>query len=138
MNYTINLLVAFSNIVGIFPLLKVFNKNNIFETILIGLMIIASFLMHISETKHNLPGFLFTKHSYKLLWFDRIMAYICSAYIIYKIVYNIHILNQLVFEIFAGLFSLFISEVCVKEPLSFMFFHIIWHFIAYDILYKIL
>ena len=54
----INIIVTSNNIVGIIPILTACKYGNCFEILLISGSVLASIMMHISETKHNLPGTL--------------------------------------------------------------------------------
>lgn len=58
----VNLIVTISNIFGLIPLCESINEKY-FEVTLITQVTVASILMHISETKHNLPGVYFVSYS---------------------------------------------------------------------------
>jgi hypothetical protein len=92
----INIIVASSNIVGVYGLIKysIFSK----PWYIVFSAMLASFLMHISETKHNLPGVLFVKYSYLLLWLDRIVAISTSLYVIPVLTKNSYVgPNRIIF-----------------------------------------
>ena len=156
----INLVVALSNVFGLWPLYtSYYNTDRFFyyEPHLIFVMIIATFLMHISERKHNLPGLLFGNYSNYLLWFDRIMAWIMSFYVFLIVIDTVLLImsndgtkglyNNLsgfglvFFDISMALASLHLSERIEPNYNSqewFAFWHIIWHYLAYDILYRVI
>jgi hypothetical protein len=68
----INLIVSSSNIYGILPIWY----SSGYYRLWICSVVIASTLMHLSETKHGLPGiYPFNIYSNEFLWYDRIMAY---------------------------------------------------------------
>lgn len=144
----INLIVASSNLFGLWPLYKSYygNHQKLFdhEPLLILIMIIASFLMHISERKHNLPGLLFGDHCNWFLWFDRIMAWTLSLYVgLYLCIIGYVFVHRIAFglvflKMFIGLQCLYASEH-IEPPYYpqewFALWHIVWHYFAYDILF---
>ena len=136
----VNFIVTISNLWGLYPLFKSLSQSHYCESLLIFLTVLASFLMHISETKHQLPGLYFINYSYPLLWFDRIMAVTSSIYVFTKIWTNWFILfqNYLLFKIILGLSLNYVSERKSILYWDFMFSHVIWHLIAYQILYDII
>lgn len=77
------LTITISNIFGIIPLYTLFNLQRYYGFTLVLLAVIASCFMHISETKHHLPGLLFKTHSNLLLNVDRFFAVITATYGIY-------------------------------------------------------
>jgi len=86
----------------------------------------ASFMMHLSETKHGLPGII--GHSNIFLWADRAVA---VGSIIYALNYTISRPITLI-----GLVCMSISEYR-RTPLPvFIMFHTIWHCCIYYILYS--
>jgi hypothetical protein len=98
-------------------------------------MIIASILMHLSETKHGLIGIHpFNKYSRIFLWFDRIMAYICSLHVLYIMYYKWNSLtNDFILWGLFGLLMQMVSEIIVtNQELPLIITHCIWHYVAYD------
>lgn len=130
----VNFIVALSNIFGViyFPTRY---------TGIATLMITASTLMHLSEVKHGLPGMTpFNQYSYIFLWWDRIMAYICTVIVSYEIYARYKMLptHLIPYGIF-GLFCNFISEVIITDQhYLFVIFHSIWHHVAYHTFYLVL
>lgn len=131
----INIVVALSNVYG----LQIFETNISFYHKLIYLLtIIFSSLMHLSERKHKLNGVkYFNKYSNLFLWLDRIFAYIATILVLIELYYNINKLYNILNYAIIGLVSLFISENIAKSKLIFMIFHIIWHIMAYHIIYLV-
>jgi hypothetical protein len=133
----VNILVALSNFIGFY-----FSNS-----ILICFPIFASFLYHLAEIKHELPGiYPLNKYSGILLNIDRLFA-IIGFLIVLK---NFDKIN-LKLGIF-GLLCLMISERDViytnltgnylkmfkVSHFDFLIFHCIWHVVAYYILASVL
>lgn len=130
----INLIVASSNLYG-FTLFE--HIENIYIKAYLLFIIFCSSLMHLSETKHNLPGiYPFNKYSQFFLNLDRIVAISAIYYCMYKYI-SIFKCNDILINAIVGISSLYISENRVKNQLLFAFFHSIWHIQAYYILYKL-
>lgn len=128
-----NFLVAFSNIFGLITLYDSYPSGNIFGTILLLLAVISSILMHISETKHNLPGIMFVKYSSQLLWIERIVSCISAVYIAFVIFNKSLFTYDLLFDILMGLSLNFVSENVVNKQIDFILFHSLWHYYAFKI-----
>jgi len=131
----VNIIVTSSNICGMIPLMISFQKGNMFEVVLIGVTILASVLMHLSETKHKLPGLYFQTYCNEFLWFDRIMAVLSSLYIFYNLV-NFHaslLTSWFVTKVIIGLSFNFLSERVFTGPIIFMILHSGWHCLAFSI-----
>lgn len=62
-------------------------KNNKLDIIIIGTATFASFLMHISETKHELPDIILQSYCNHFLWIDRFAAVTVGLYF-FKKFYN--------------------------------------------------
>lgn len=135
-----NFIVTISNIFGLLPIYKSFNNlpRSSLELFLIIIAVIASILMHISETKHNLPGIYLSKYSNYMLYFDRITAYLLVFYMIYKLIHNsLIITGLLILKIITGLLCAIGSEITNNEQ-EYVFLHCIWHFFAYKIIYELI
>lgn len=134
----INLIVALSNIFGVIPALYMLNKQ-LWISILFFNMTLASVLMHLSETKHGLPGiYPFNKYSGFFLNLDRVMA-IGSALImiflvVYYEVYNVCIFGYVMVGVLLGWYS---ERVC-ESKIMFMVSHGLWHMIAFTSSYYVL
>lgn len=146
----VNIIVALSNIVGFYYIIN-YDLNN-FKKIAIIMPLCASIIYHLSETKHNLPGiFPLNKHSNILLNIDRFFAIISFIIALCNII-KLSPLNKKKYLIFGiiGLLCLSISErdIIYKNLniysnftvniYEFLFFHSIWHFIAFTLLAKII
>lgn len=103
------------------------------ERALILAAVIASSLMHISETKHKLPGVApFRRLSAEFLWLDRGMVLIAAGYYAHKMLS--HGLPIPWFPLTVGSFCLFLSEWMEYGPLWFAVTHCAWHACAYMIM----
>lgn len=146
----VNLIVSVSNLIGLIPFIKVCNRkkppkwkqdnrSKWIEVPLIGSTILASTLMHLTETKHNLPGLFLQKYSNHFLWLDRITAISSGAYLCYRLYKKRKLLNlQLVSKAVVGLTCVILSETVVTNPIAFMILHSLWHGFAYSIMDDVL
>lgn len=143
----INIFVAFTNFIG---LLFINNKLSYVQLIILLCPIIASCLYHLSETKHNLYGiYPLNKYTNELLIIDRFFAIVSFIIIIIKLftcrVFKFINLKKLIKLIIIGTISLIISERdiiyqklniyndFVVNKFVFLFFHSIWHIVAFTI-----
>ena len=130
----INLILAASNLYGLKPMYKSLVFGRYWEALFISTAMLASTLMHISETKHDLPGMFLVEYSYQLLWFDRIVAYSSALYLLNRF----HLIsNCLLFKILIALFINLVSEMS-KNQITFMIYHLVWHLMAYQIWYELI
>lgn len=135
----INLVVAFSNLYGLF-LLRNFDIKSLFHLCTIS----SSFLMHISETKHNLNGiYPFNKYSLIFLNLDRFFAYSEILFVLFNLYFDPDLIQKIIIKTFIGLLCLFLSEnIEIIVPNSskkikkyfFAVLHGCWHIFAYNIL----
>lgn len=139
-NSNFNLVTSLSNVFGLVLLSKaVFSTGNYIDIAVSGLTVLASTLMHLSETKHGLPGYCLVKYSNRLLWFDRIIAYFAGSYAVKKIYYRPEYLTRnFIISGIIGLASLFVSENYFKNNYYIALSHSIWHFCAYKCLNHVL
>lgn len=99
---------------------------------------ISSFLMHISERKHGLPGFSLIKYSSELLWLDRftcILVFITSLIVLKTDIP----LSTMRLALFGGALNA-ISEIYAVTPERFYLFyitHILWHMIAFNLFLEV-
>lgn len=152
----VNLVVSLSNIFG---LINISNELSFGMKLLILNVVFASFLMHMSETKHNLKGiYPFNIYSSAFLWYDRIIAYLASLVIIYKIhndfiihfgYYNYNSIIQYIFYStntlfhqikYYGIVSLIVLGISENinwiGQYGFMITHSLWHILAFTIMNK--
>lgn len=129
---TINFIVAFTNIVAIYPFLLDINCFSLFQRLLVITMTIASCLMHLSERKHKLNGiYPFNLFSWHFLQFDRVMAVLCTLYILFQLGFNHASINW--FIAISGLILNGISELF--DGYLFVATHSVWHFCAFSTLF---
>ena len=135
----INIIVALTNIAAI-PAI-IYSKDALTQAILIGAMI-ASFLMHISETKHTLPGiYPFNVYANTFLWCDRIMAVITVSYLLI-VLYSSAPIDE-IYEIVSLAIEahvwLVLSEsfVARNNVTVFAITHSLWHIEAFRIAYHV-
>ena len=135
-----NLIVAFSNLIGLYYVYDVPPGENNKYFILFPML--ASFFYHLAETKHQLPGiYPFNLYTKELLWCDRFFAVVSAVIVFYKMSYQTMSYTFWIVGI-VGLFCLLFSEIDVvrakvksREPIvskiNFVISHCIWHFSAF-------
>lgn len=127
----INWIVTLSNLSACRLLYSTWNTK---VSPLVILVVLASTLMHASETKHSLPGICLVKHSNHLLWFDRIMAVTSGGYVAYlvfnnpRLIFKDHLLEKAVI----GLLLNGVSEL--TNGMTFAITHSLWHALAFEVL----
>jgi len=142
----INYLVTTSNIFALIPIIRLLSEKAHGKAFFVSVTALSSFLMHLSETKHRLPGIAWQRFGYYFIWLDRIMATICGLFIGYDLFvdykkshsiigYKSIMTRLLLIKIIFGLSCNALSERF--DPIAnnhslFAFFHIIWHYLAYD------
>ncbi len=141
MNYLPNILVALSNLYFYF-LVKDKNINPV-----LYFPMIASFVYHLAETRHKLPGILLlNKYDSYILVFDRIGAAISSLFIVYKLYYYTMLLTfDFIFtsvfgfaclvysdrDIFAKIIFNSNNDKIIVSHTEYTITHIIWHLCAF-------
>jgi hypothetical protein len=130
MSLAINFFAALSNIVFGYP--AYCYATTTFQRMLTTTMICASFLMHISEVKHGLHGvYPFNKWSWWFLQLDRVMAIVCTVYVLfYALIVGVET-NWIVG--IGGLLCMGCSEFFV-DGWWFGILHALWHGCAFYIL----
>lgn len=148
--------VTLSNLVGVLPLYQAVGKLAAgmaydayipitwwIELILLFLSIVASILMHMSETKHGLNGVLingkpFTNYSMEFLWMDRFAALFLGGYVAIEIWRGTYHLTRAILVVgVVGLVAMFVSENIARTPVQFAMTHSLWHAIAYMTLWTL-
>lgn len=125
----VNWIVSLSNYVFGLPVLYAARQPH--QVLLVTMTIAASFLMHISETKHGLPGvYPFNQWSWYFLQFDRVMAIASGGYVLYKTG-----IMQLPMATI-GFVILALSERVERGHAWFAVTHILWHACAFYMLYN--
>lgn len=137
-----NVALAASNLAG-GPLLLV--AHTAYVAWLVRLMLLASFLMHVSERKHALPGvWPFNQYSSAFLWLDRVMALVCGvfgahrAYLLWYAAGASPYLLATLAGFSLGLAALYVSEHHCRTHAQFVAWHGAWHVLAYWSLYRVL
>lgn len=130
----INVIVAASNWIFGYTLLRIAKGRDYW---LVLAMIMASTLMHISETKHRLPGiYPFNLYAWHFLQLDQWLSYFMMVYgAIYFLFSSMETPWML---ILLGVLSLNIAERVDYGEVFFMVFHVVWHYIAYRLIEVVL
>lgn len=130
--------LAFTNILGLYPVSKVLMKRDatLFETAIVVTTVLASVLMHLSETKHRLdPGPLLRPYSRLLLNVDRWAAIIASGY--YLVIWLDRGTYDVLFVFLFGSLCSFMGEQ-TNNKWAYGILHSIWHLAAYIVLYSLI
>ena len=129
--------LAMSNLLMLKPLRYAHYQDDKLSALVILFTAIASYAMHISETKHSIdPGPFITPWSYILLNVDRVMALISAAYFAQKWImlgYPSYPARLMV----AGAICSFLGEKTMNVPL-YTLLHLIWHYTAYASMAEVL
>ena len=131
-----NIIVALSNFI-VFFFINNKKRNNFF---LFPMM--ASFVYHLAETKHNLPGIIYlNKYSLLLLNIDRFFAILSGLYVLSNILKTPKQTINFYFIGIIGVICLLYSEKDYFFPnineIEYIITHSIWHFSAFYCLYNI-
>lgn len=143
-----NFIMAIGSIAPLFviPILDIYVYKHI---MMVFAVVVASFLMHISERKHHLPGIHpFNECSQVFLQFDRAVSVLVGLYLVYQVTANVRINVRLFFVIISAFMSLWISEkpeqwglrTARPSVFSYTFFavtHTLWHALAFSIMFII-
>jgi hypothetical protein len=147
----VSLVVTASNLAALVPLYMIIDKimsapgdyagHWCVELALVFTLMMASIMMHASETKHGLRGiefgqFSLVRESQAFLWLDRVVALLVVAYILagwlWLGLYYPSPLFWLVGGV--GLVCMTISEHWARTPQQFMMSHGTWHILAFTAL----
>jgi hypothetical protein len=140
MTLFINYIVCLSNLYALLPIVHSINNGTNIGTLLTINAMIASMLMHISETKHGLVGVApFNRLSTLFLNYDRVSANLLFVYIVYITVNNGNIVSLLTTispYSYLGVTCLFLSEkVLTHNVYFFAVTHVLWHIFAFHCQY---
>lgn len=140
-SYLPNILVAISNLSFLY-----FARQKNIPAIVYSPMI-ASFIYHLAETKHKLPGIPFlNRYSYQLLNLDRLCAYGAVYLVLSKIYQKPELLtSEFILIGLVGFGALAYSEqdtivqklfgkVISVSYLSYTLSHIVWHLSAFKMI----
>lgn len=135
----INWIVAASNIIGVLVSIALFLQGRLKYAGIVFIASILSVMMHLSETKHTLPGIPeLREYSEFWLWCDRIYSYSLAAYTVWRLHGNRNYVDLSVwtFGIF-GVLACAIGEIGNVSVSTFAILHIYWHFVAYVVMYYV-
>lgn len=128
----INYLVAFSSLFALQPIYRAVSKNNHVGLLLSIAVLLASILQHLSETKHSLPGVLFSQYATTLLNVDRAVAVTAALYGILRLYSHPELLSKLfIFKAITGLLCSFVGENVLTSPEWHLILHPAWHYLAF-------
>lgn len=132
-----NILVALSN----YTVLPLVLTNTSAYKYLTLLPMTASFIYHLAETKHNLPGvYPLNTYSYQLLNLDRLFAVLSGGLVVCILLKNPKLITLKLLSLgLVGVTSLLYSERdkipgLTIRPFSFLISHTVWHITAFYIL----
>lgn len=141
-----NILLAVSNLPGLFYTLKMTGANRFIFTF----MVMISFIAHLCENhRFGLKGVPINtrKTSILLLWFDRISAYLCTVRVLHYVYYVYYASYQPISTpaLYFGLMalitliwsSLYLHDPQPKYKYQFTIVHSIWHLMVYPTAYFI-
>lgn len=131
-----NLILAISNIYIYKTIQPLYNQSRYLDVFIFTNTAMASFLYHLVEQKHTLPGVISIKNWTLFLNIDRVMAWTCALYLF--ICYRSILLSHLFLVIFTcclGGFSDVLGRLGYVN--LFVISHTIWHILAYEICYVV-
>lgn len=127
-----------TNIFALIPIANLYNKNRILGCLLLLCSFIASCLMHMSETKHNIHPPIMQEYSNLFLNIDRVFAigvFLYTGFLVSIIITKDSRSFNTVLYI-ASRFSIGLVASAIGESTSdlslYLFFHTLWHYFAFD------
>lgn len=139
----IQAILAFSNILGWFVLLKK-NVDDLTSTI-VTICMSASAAMHLSETKHGLHAVFPFNDSDAFTWLmlDRVAAFVAFFYFLALLAARIKmgevtddLFVSILIQGFLGICCMVLGEL-VSNQVLYLCLHLVWHFSAYSIMYHL-
>ena len=127
--HTINAWMALTNLAVLPALLTQNDKKLVWMASMAAL---GSFLMHLTETKHNLPGF-YPSYSKLFLNLDRLIALAVGTYVSLSYYTRLDLLAIGI----PGLICMMISESPFTPQRVYVLCHTLWHCSVYTIFYLI-
>lgn len=126
---------TFTNIVALVPIGKYILTQDYVGAFLCSCSFLASIGMHISETKHKLPGVHFKEYSDLLLNIDRFFAHVLIGYACYKFFTKpvIPSLLEPIAMLSAAVVAVIIGER-TEDLTLYTVMHTIWHILSYGTL----
>jgi len=151
----VNLFVAASNVVGLWPVWVAFERRRPFVGLLMAAAVVASTLQHLSDLKHDLPGVCLQHYHRELLWFDRVTALALAGFVLHHLVVTRHLgpLRERLLWLYAAPGLVFMAgsehydsfvtfpggrQHPVVQFMAFGIFHSLWHVCAYFTLVMVL
>lgn len=131
----INALVAASNVFGLLPIVAGFERDQ-WHGLLMTAVVVASVLMHLSETKHGLPGLVWARHSWLFLQIDRATALLAGGYGLWLFLKRPS--HGVAVAAAVGLAFMALSEHGTTSQGWFALWHSLWHTIAYGLLWYLI
>lgn len=133
-------LVYFTTIATHFPCLYyIYVLTNPLHKALMTSVFVFSTLMHVSETKHGLPGLCLTKWSRLLLNLDRASSVCTILYLIYTLWSYDMLYSRVIGEgISILIFNALSENLFIHNWLWYSLMHGIWHVLAFDFLGRLL
>lgn len=134
----VNCYLAITNLLGI----PAAEKAQGSEKFMVWLIMLASTLMHATETKHYLTPLLLRGYSQTLLNFDRLITYTFTPYFIWR-AYCTGVLMQRDAQLVAtiGVLALRLGEIRTINPvfnnIVYPLLHTVWHAAVYRLLYTL-
>jgi hypothetical protein len=130
----LNIIIAVTNFVAFIPIIISIMMKKYILALFIFLTMMSSFIYHLSEHRHGLPGFIFMEYSEELLFIDRVFATFAILYGVLKIINDNfkHSIDPTIFNM-VGISLLFIilSELHGNDPYYWTFYHSLWHIFAF-------
>lgn len=131
-----NILVAFSNFYGIYPIITSYMHNDLITLSIVLNVVTMSFLSHLFEVhKHNMPGFIIRSNelSYFLNKLDVlgvILVFVRCLFLFDKI-FIIHIYDNYKYHLIGALIFNLISEYDKESKYFYIITHICWHILIF-------
>jgi hypothetical protein len=126
------MIVAASNLAAIYPIYFAYYTKPYICASLVNAMF-WSLIYHLCEHKHGLRGYGKSYISKRLLYIDFISASILFFMMLYKSIQNQAIYKKkLLFVILLGFVCLYFSERKTSTKWLFVFWHSLWHILAFS------
>lgn len=124
-------ILALSNVIGLYPFIA---SKSLLSQLVIAFVMVASAVMHMSETRHGYDGGDLEDMSDTLFKADRIVACVAAAYYLPSLIFSPYFV-QLAIIFTIGVSLMLIGEYrtrsSVHNLLIYPVCHLLWHFIIY-------
>jgi hypothetical protein len=134
--------VTLTNLLAVPAIFKLWKCGRIFGSLLTATSFSASVLMHITETKHNLPGLCWSSYSNIFLNIDRVFAGLTGLYGCYLYFDKNKNLPISGYDT-TPVLTLLLGSLCLKlgemtnNLYAYNLFHNIWHYCAFKSLEQV-